>query len=94
VTRRWSGATKPPVVKRKPCRFKCGRHVDVFTEDGRIIQLDTEPPAVTADLSTVRLRLYEFRGPHVGWVPKFLPERSWRELRLLHECSAEQQKQH
>ncbi|SEF34353.1 hypothetical protein SAMN05421837_107334 [Amycolatopsis pretoriensis] len=90
--RRWSGATTAPVVKRRPCRFGCGRSVDVFTENHRVIQLDTEPPAVTVDLTTVHLRIYEYRGPRIGWVPKFLPERGWRELRLLHECAAEQQK--
>lgn len=84
--RSWSGATKAPAVKRRACRFHCGRTVDVYTEHGRVIQLDTESPAVTVDLATVRDRLYEYHGPRVGWAPKFLPERGWRELRLLHEC--------
>jgi hypothetical protein len=87
VTRRWSGATTAPVVKRRPCRFRCGRSVDVYTEDGRVIQLDTEPPAGTVDLVPVRDRLYEYLGPRIGWAPKFIPERGWRELRLLHECA-------
>lgn len=87
MTGRWSGAAKAPTVKRKPCRFGCGQSVDTYTEQGRRIQLDTTPPAVTVDLKTVRPRLYEYRGPRIGWVPKFLAERGWREIRLLHDCT-------
>jgi hypothetical protein len=52
------------------------------------IQLDVKPPSVDIDLHAVRERLYEFLGPRIGWAPKFLPERGWRELRLLHECES------
>lgn len=85
-TRHWSGATKAPAVKRKRCRC-CGAHVDEFTEPyGRVVRLDIAPPSVDVDLSADRDRLYEYHGPRVGWTPKFLPERGWRELRLVHEC--------
>jgi hypothetical protein len=85
------------VVKRKPCRLRCGRSVDVFTEQGHLVQLDIEPPLITVDLSQAqyRNRIYEYHGPRVGWAIKFLPQRGWRELRLLHDCAETQpQQQH
>lgn len=94
---RWSGATKAPKVTRRPCKFGCGRHVDEFrTEWGQPVSLDTQPPPVTYDLaeSQYRHRIYEYRGPYIGWCHKFSPERGWRELRLAHECAEQHQKQH
>lgn len=86
---RWGGTMKPPAVKRKPCRFKCGQHVDTFTEShGYVVQLDMTPPSVDVDLAATTRAIYEFRGPRIGWVPKFTPERGWREIRLVHECTA------
>ena len=84
----WSGSTRGPAVKRKPCPFGCGAHVDEFREPhGLLVRLDVRPPSVDLDLSTVDpIRLYQYHGPRIGWAPKFLPERGWRELRLVHEC--------
>lgn len=86
----WSGATRAPVVKRKPCRFRCGQSVDVFTDPttGRVVQLNTTPPPVGLRLTVAdRGRVYEYRGPRVGWVSKWDPsDRTWRELRLCHAC--------
>lgn len=86
----WSGATRAPVVKRRPCRFRCGASVDVFKnpETGQVVQLDTEPAPVSRRLTNLdRGTVYEYRGPRIGWVSKWDPaNRTWRELRLAHRC--------
>lgn len=85
----WSGATTAPKLKRRWCRFKCGVHVDALkTEHGLVVQLETGPPPIDRNLSGMHDRVYEYRGPRVGWVPKFDPSnRTWRELRIVHECA-------
>lgn len=84
----WSGAERAPTVRRKPCRYGCGTEVDTFRDEiGLVRQLDTEPPAITVDLDEHLNRLWEHRGDYVGWCLKFSPRRTWRELRLEHECA-------
>lgn len=73
------------------CRHGCGATVLSFWDDemGWVIQADLTPPAITADLADpdVRHRLWEYRGLYVGWVRLFQPERSWRPLRIQHDCA-------
>lgn len=86
----WSGATTAPAVKRRPCRFRCGSTVDTFKDPdtGRIVQLATEPAPAGLRLTVAdRGRVWEYRGPRIGWVSKWDPsDRTWRELRLVHDC--------
>lgn len=86
----WSGVTIAPKVKRRQCRFRCGTPVDTFTDPqtGRFIQLQTSAAPIGLRLTTAdRGRVYEDRGPRIGWVSKWDPaDRTWRELRLVHDC--------
>lgn len=78
-----------PKLRRRPCRLRCGAHVDTFTTHyGRPVALDTEPPPIDRDLSGMRGRVFEYHGPYIGWVSKTDPShRTWRELRTVHECA-------
>ena len=86
----WSGATTAPKLKRRWCRFRCGVKVDSLRDTtGLVVQLDTEPPPIDRDLSGMRGRVFEYRGPRTGWVSMWDPSRrSWREMRIVHECAS------
>lgn len=80
--------SKAPAVKRKPCR-RCGADVDTFVDElGLQRRLDTVPPAAGLDLAaaTREHRVWQDRGPRVGWIPLYRPDDSQRELRLAHAC--------
>lgn len=81
---------RAPVVTRKPCP-RCGADIDRFRnpETGLDVHLDTSPVPIDKDLTNpnVRRRLWEHRGTYVGWCKKFSPQRTWRELRLQHQCA-------
>lgn len=75
----------------QPCRFGCAERVVIFrdSDTGLLVQLDPTPPPVTADLTDPdrKHRLWEFRGQHLGWVPVYQGQRSWRRCLLEHDCA-------
>lgn len=78
-----------PNIVRRRCHDGCGADVDSFRDDINLIrQLDIEPVPIDLNLSQdeYRARLWEWRGPRVGWVRRFIPSRSHHPLRLEHEC--------
>lgn len=90
-----STANKAPAISREACP-RCGEEVDAFRDPWGVrmrLQVTTLP--ITDDLTDpqVRHRTYEWRGPYVGWCPKNTPVRTWRELRLTHQCRGAQEKE-
>lgn len=81
---------KAPVVTRKRCRYGCGVDVDAFldSEIGLVRQIDTEPIPIDWDIQhpAFRHRLWEYGGDVIGWYQLWKGRRTWRELRLTHQC--------
>lgn len=90
----WSGVERAPKTKFTACQL-CKTQVESFdTSYGRPVRLDVTPVSVTVDIEhpDVRERLWEYRGPRVGWCHLFVPRRTWREIRTEHRC--DQQREH
>lgn len=70
----------------------CGETVLGFTVDvfSWVVYLEDHDLPVNADLKalTRQYRIWENRGPVIGWVPKYQPVRTWRALRATHLCAA------
>lgn len=62
-------------------------------ETGLSTRLDTTPAPITTDITdpAVRWRVY-VNHEHAGWHHPSLPVRTWRELRLTHECAEHERK--
>lgn len=76
-------------VTRKPCR-RCGATVDAFRDElGANRQLDIGHIPARLDITgpDYRDRLWELSEyKTVGWRWKPFPVRTWRTLRLEHQC--------
>lgn len=86
---RWSGARHAPATRRATCR-DCGAPIERFrTEYGLDIPLEPRTVPADRDLSHPdnRHRVYEWRGPRLGWCHQFVPARRGRDIRLAHRCA-------
>lgn len=76
--------------KRIPCKWGCGDQVDTFVDDyGLRNYLNVHQPSAQLDLTRpeYRYKVWEYRGHRIGWcLQNLTPRRTWREIRLKHEC--------
>ncbi|HEX5523645.1 MAG TPA: hypothetical protein VFX53_09370 [Pedococcus sp.] len=77
------------------CVFGCGEILTQFWSDDSIAgltQVSATNVPITTDLTDpdIRYRLWEYRGANLGWVQLWPgadgPVRSWRPLRIEHDC--------
>lgn len=81
------------VAKPDTCKG-CGTSVIAFRiHAGFHVQLEDHDLPISADVTAedVRHRLWQDLGPRLGWAPQFSATRTWRPLRIQHECAAQQQ---
>ncbi|MDP9144412.1 MAG: hypothetical protein M3N43_06910 [Actinomycetota bacterium] len=79
----------------EPGTCPCGTPVLEFDiHAGFHVRLEDHDLPITVDITAadVRHRLWQHLGPRLGWAPQFSATRSWRPLRIQHECAAQENK--